>query len=955
MRYLQNLAKRTGFVLTVAVLIAAFILSFLTQTPAIAEGSGVGEIYSDYENYLKKAADIPYAKSQISVPLENASSNNASIELKDGGIVWNNGNGSVSFNFHVPSKAQYNIQIVWKPLENGLNIEMGVLSDGEYPYEALKKITMSRLWKNISDQPVVDAKGNQYSPEQVEADVFITSLLQDTTGVCAEPYILALNEGEHKLTLVEPCQGIEIKSIILTAPENPESYSVMNNKKIESSDADIITLQGEAANLKTGNSIIPRSDNRDAGMTPSDAYNQKINYIGGTSWQSPGDTLIWKFEAEKAGYYSINIRYKQSYLINGDSLRKLKIDGKVPFKEAKSITFPYGTDWDYLKLGDGKESYYIYLEKGNHTLSLEVTVGEQARFVSRLSEIVEALGDEYIKIVMITSETPDLNMDYELFNKIPDFNERLTLYRDGLKQLAEDMRRKSGKGTTQSIAAMENMARVLNNMLRSPYIAQQYVSNYYSNYTSLCSWLNDMTNMPLAIDEIQLVPAGNEGENKNAGFLQKLIFGTKKFLVSFSDDYQESDYSQNGDGTTIRLWVNWGQDQAAALDSLIKDSFTEQTGINVKLEIVNASLINGILADNYPDVSLHMSRTSPVNLGIRGALADLKQFEDYREVLTRFQPGAEIPYSYNGALYALPDTQSYFLMFYRTDVFEELELSVPKTWDDFIYAATVIQRNSMNVYVPYTQVAAAGTVDVGIGNLNLLPTMLSQSGLSLFNEKNDRADLDNEEVIKVINKWTSFYINYDFMKEADFYNRFRMGSMPLGIAPFATYMNLSAAAPEIKGRWAVDLVPGTLCDDGSVNRSVAGSGTGCGIINKSSKKDAAWQFLKWWTSADTQKRYIRNVESVLGMVSRTATSNIEAFTSLTWNSKDLAVLKKQWQNVKEVPEIPGSYYLTRSVDQIFWSVVNKESSAENAVAKWSIVANAEIERKIKEYCITEGN
>ena len=86
-------------------------------------------------------------------------------------------------------------------------------------------------------------------------------------------------------------------------------------------------------------------------------------------------------------------------------------------------------------------------------------------------------------------------------------------------------------------------------------------------------------------------------------------------------------------------------------------------------------------------MSLMMARTEPVNLGIRGALADLRQFDDFEEVLENFQKGAEVPYTYNGATYALPDTQNFMLMFYRTDVMEELGLEIPQTWDDFLYCA----------------------------------------------------------------------------------------------------------------------------------------------------------------------------------------------------------------------------------------------------------------------------
>ena len=134
-----------------------------------------------------------------------------------------------------------------------------------------------------------------------------------------------------------------------------------------------------------------------------------------------------------------------------------------------------------------------------------------------------------------------------------------------------------------------------------------------------------------------------------------------------------------------------------------------------------------------------------------------------------------------------------------------------------------------------------------------------------------------------------------------------------------------------------------------IDHGCAGSGTACIILNDSKNKDNAWSFLKWWTSADTQLSYSRNVESIIGPTGRIATSNKEAFLNYSWNDNDLDVLMEQWSYVEEIPEVPGSYYLVRAVDQAFWTVVNSKSNASDAMIKWNAVANDEIKRKVEEY------
>lgn len=926
------------------------------DTDDSTDTSGVESVVStdseliDYTQYTADHGVTNKATADIEIPITTYAADGAELTVSENVLNWNEGDGVVTWTFDVAQTAVYNLKILWEPGQSGINPEFAILIDGKCPFDEAENIQLSRLWKNAKEKPRQDVQGNEYAQEQVEIGGVIETIIYDSEGATVGPFEFALTAGTHTFAISNPQQSIKLHKILFTAPEMVESYKdVSASYDVKDLDADVITIEGENADVKTSNSIISKSNNSNAGMTPSHSYLTKINYIGGPSWQTLGSRVEWKFEVEKSGYYYINMRYKQSDLVNGESWRWLKIDGKTPFTEAQSLKFPYGTKWEYYTFADDKENpYYIYLDAGReHTISMEVTVGDMSEYFYELDKIVEILGDEYIKIVMITSEEPDVSRDYDLDKQIPGFLDTLTDCSNRIGALTKKMTGESGQAS-QAVSAMKNMKRVLDNMIKSPFIAQQYLKDYYTNYTSIGSWLYDMIKMPLAVDQIQIVPAGRDYIDNDANFFEQLAYDTVRLISSFTNDYSLTS-ANTGSDNTIRLWVNWGQDQAAALNSLIEDSFTPKTGINVQVEIVNASLINGILAGNYPDMSLQMARTEPVNLGIRGALADLTQFEDFEEVLGRFQEGATVPFSYKGATYALPDTQNFMLMFYRTDVLEELGLEVPKTWDEFLYCATIIQRNNMSVYVPFTQIATSTVVNQGIGNLHIFPTLMWQNGLSIYNEEGNATAITSKKALDVFEQWTDFYLEYDFYKEADFYNRLRVGVMPLGIAPYTTYMSFYATAPEIRGRWSIAMVPGTEAEDGTINRSVAGSGTGCTIIKRSTKQKQAWEFLKWWTSAETQTRYNNNLQSLLGMIGRTAVSNVEAFNSLAWDKDDLAILNQQWQQVTEVGEVPGSYDVTRAIDQAFWTVIEDGTKVKDAVTKWSKVADREIERKIDEY------
>lgn len=971
----RKIVRYLSMLLAVSVLFSGISLQITTAfadvaddtAAAVTETEPIANADSELQDYVEYTAAhgvTNKATGNIEVPVTTYAADGADVIAEENTLKWKTGDGSVTWSFTVPETALYNLEFVWEPEDSGVDVIMGVMIDGKYLFDGSDEVVLSRLWKNATDAPRTDAQGNEYAQEQAEIEGAVTTEVRDYETAVIDPFEFALTAGTHTITVVEPEQSIDIHKISFVAPEKVESYEMVSaSYDVKDLDADIITIEGENADIKTSNSIIPKSNNSDAGMTPNDSYLTKINYIGGTSWQTSGNSITWRFEVEKSGYYYINMRYKQSELVNGESWRWLKIDGKTPFAEAKTLTFPYGTGWKYYTFADKEENpYFIYLEAGKeHTISMEVTVGGMSDYFYELSKLVDILGDKYIEIVMITGESPDLNRDYELDKQIPGFLDTFKEVSEKLGKLSDDMTSGTGKAS-QAVASIDNMKRVVDSMIRSPFIAQQYVAEYYTNYTSLSSWLYDMIEMPLAIDQIQIVPAGKEYQDNDANFFEQFAYDTVRLVSSFTNDYSLTNAEAKKDENTIRLWVNWGQDQAAALNSLIQDSFTPNEEyyhngkpINVQVEIVSASLINGILAGNYPDMSLQMARTEPVNMGIRGALADLSQFDDFEDVITRFQNGSNLengaiaPYTYDGKTYALPDTQNFMLMFYRTDVLEELGLEVPKTWDDFLYCATIIQRNNMNVYVPFTQITTSTTVNAGIGNLHLYPTLMWQNDLSIYNEEGTATAITSKKALDVFEQWTDFYLQYDFLKEADFYNRLRVGVMPLGIAPYSTYMTLYSTAPEIRGRWGIAMVPGTEGEDGNINYSVAGSGTGCAIVEKSSKKEQAWQFLKWWTSTETQTRYNNNLQSILGMIGRNAVSNVEAFNNLSWDKDDLALLNNQWAQIKEVQEVPGSYDVTRSIDQAFWAVLEDHAKVKDVVTKWAKSADKEIQRKIEEY------
>jgi ABC-type glycerol-3-phosphate transport system substrate-binding protein len=224
-----------------------------------------------------------------------------------------------------------------------------------------------------------------------------------------------------------------------------------------------------------------------------------------------------------------------------------------------------------------------------------------------------------------------------------------------------------------------------------------------------------------------------------------------------------------------------------------------------------------------------------------------------------------------------------------------------------------------------------------------------QNGMSLYNDTLTATSFTDPDVIAVFADWTDYYTKLKLPYQLDFFTRFRLGTCPLGIAPYTTYNTLRDSAKEIEGKWKMVEIPGIRQEDGSILNISSGSGTACSILAGAKSPEAAWTFLKWWTSADAQFEYSNNLESILGPVGRVAVANKEALARMTWDVDSYETIMSAWDNVREIREVPGSYYVARSLDFAFWNVASMSKNPKDMMQTWGEEADAEIKRKLEQY------
>ena len=332
---------------------------------------------------------------------------------------------------------------------------------------------------------------------------------------------------------------------------------------------------------------------------------------------------------------------------------------------------------------------------------------------------------------------------------------------------------------------------------------------------------------------------------------------------------------------------------------------------------------------------------------MRNAVEDLTQFADYEDVVKPFYQSILDPLTYNNGtkvgVYGLPETQDFPLLFYRTDVMEEMDLKVPDTWEELIAELPTIQGDSLTVAIPFPDIAIADT--------SVLNTMIYQNGGEIYDQEAKRTLIDSEAGVAAFKQYVSLYNDYGLPTIFDFVSRFRSGEMPMGVASYATYNTLMISAPEIRGLWDFTLVPGTVQEDGSIDRTAHTAGLCCMMIKTDDEKvrNNAWEFMKWWVSADAQVRFGREMESVLGASARYQTANRDALRRLAWSNEQLAVLEEQMSHTHGFPEIAGGYSTTRHMTNAIRRVITTKEDPRETLLTYARTINEEIRIKRQEF------
>ena len=909
---------------------------------------------------------------------------------------------------------------------NSATIERILLIDGKIPFNEARYMNFTRVWTDIEDEYYnrvertfkKDINDNEMRPVKTESPEWRSQTLYDSQGFYRDPFKFYLKEGSHTIGFESASEPLKIARITLHPATDLISYDeyLELHKDAPKVSSDVKVYINAETPLKTSEQVIYAMNDRTSAVTePQSTSATLLNTIGGNGgdkWKISGQWIQWDFEVPETGMYYIIPRFKQTVNAGLFSSRSVKIDGEYPFEEAKLLQFKYQSDWQTRPLNDDETDFMFYLEKGRHTIELEAVLGKMADILQTIDASNNRLNEYYRKILMITGSDPDEYTDYGFAKLIPEvlrgMREESELLYDTSALLEETIGEKG-----ENTVILDRIAYLLDLMGKDQDKIAANLSNYKSYIGSLGTWLLSTKSQPLQLDYIIVQSSENkEVPRANAGFFQAIGHEIGSFIMSFFVDYNSMGASTKfdaNDANSIEVWITTGRDQATIMRQMVDDSFTAEYGVSVNLKLIAAgTLLPATLAGVGPDVSMDLD---PVGYGIRNAVIPLNYFENtdnymgdnvmgFSELKTLFNEEMFVPLTVldpdrrefigeeypiydddaaefkvvngverNGVVtYGIPSTLDFPMLFYRKDIFVELGLDVPQTWDDVTNVIRALSENQLEMGFAQT-LAQIRMYQSGVEWFKSSydyeyynDTTINQSDREFLRTIGIETNLDSNEALDAFQRMTEWYTLYGEPVTYDFANRFRTGEVPIAVQNYTLYNQLKVFAPEINGLWEFVQLPGVEREDGTINhaspitvtsvmmmRDAVDDITADQDVTESLRAQNSWKYLQWWMSTPTQERFGKEQVAIMGTAAKYNTANVEALKGQSWTAQEKKNLDQQYRSLKGTPMSPGNYIVARYTNFAFYNVVDDGEVASEAMLGYVDDINNELTRKRAEY------
>jgi len=907
------------------------------------------ELYGAYNNQTEGESVYDFSPSQLtgSESLEILSVDNYRGKV----LLWKADTGDLVLHVKAEEAGVYEMRMEYQPLirdNKQIIVALKVNGEEETGYKDIR-LPVRYRYKNYEFQR--NKKGNHIFPQQELVDTFMCeTLTYGITSYDPSPVRVRLNQGENEIRLKLNSGSLYLGKISLMKQDEPvdfdtykanikESHPEARVSSSKEAGGNVYLLEAEQFYYK--NSIdISIAAKSNYLLSPYETNKVLLNCIDGETFKNSGDQLVYYIEIENPGFYYIGIRGFMPDKHNSPVFMDVKVDGKIPYREMQQARFEYSQALENKLLPTP-----VYLNKGVHQIEFVLNGKPYYEAGSKIETITEEINQLAMKIKKLTGNNQDKNRQWDLNEYLPDLESDLIQWMNTLKEVEGILLNITKGKRTEEIQNIRFAMSQLSKLMKDPNKIPSKLSILSQGSSSVLEILSKVlltiNLQKFSMDQIIVTSSVDGLPTDSKNLLYSVYEGVRRFVKSFDKAEEKATDEDN----TINIWMKSSRQYLDVLQSLVYESFTEKTGINVRLSLITdqGKLTLANAADKQPDGVLGIDSYYVNDLALRGSLTNLREFDGINKVLENVAPGSLLQMIIDDKLYGLPQTQDFYVLFYRKDIFEEFGFKVPDTWDDVLLMLPALQRNGMNFYTPLSS-------DTAFKSWPSTMPFYAQFHADIYKADGSATVIDSEEGLQAMKFMTDLYMIYGLpIQIKSFYNNFRFGETPIGIGNFSTYIEIKNGAPEINNRWGIALMPGRIHEDGKIERWCTGGSQAVAIFEKSKKKEKAWEFMQWWLSEEIQAEYTKRLQNIYGKEYLWNSGNLKALSQMPIDEDDLEVIMEQVKWIKEAPRIPGGYYTEREISNAWNKIVFDGFDVRTAVDDAVIISNRETTRKLEEF------
>jgi len=839
----------------------------------------------------------------------------------------------------VPTRGLYSFALEYElPPGTFSNLIISMWVNGDRQYEEAATIALPVFWQDEAKDFPLNRFGDEIMPAQVQISGQHRVELFDAGFTTDLPLVFLLEAGENRIEIRnETSRNINIGNMDVFS----EIILQPNQNHGRQQSTELITVHAIAYTHK--NSPFTQLQGwRNPSLYPFHPIDRRMNVL---NIGEVGNEVFFTVEVPADGYYALTLH---SITAQDDfsTFVTIRVNGEIPFAEAASFPLvPFSDErWRNQTIeNENGVPYLFFLRAGENVISIRTELAPISEQIRQLRLLIDHINHFTLEIRRVTGREVDRNRTWRLTRYIPNTQAYLEAYHIIFRDMIAALEEYSPRGNNSGVANnMITAVSLLDRMLERPDELPLYLAMMTGPYASILQMAG--VSMDALVDVGMTLSAVHVGRStdlprEQANIAQRFRAGAQLLFASYTSDKFTIQHREDA----VNVWVNHSYLHVDILQQLVDARFTPETGIHVNLSVMPdvGRLILSRAANTNPDVALGVPAFMPFEMGARGALYDLTTFEDFWYFMGNLVPGAAVGYIFNEGVYAIPETAGFWTTVYRTDIMEPLGLEAPDTWQDVAAQQSVLQRFDMSFYKP---------IAAGVGYKWFFQTspLIYQHGGLLFNPDGLSTAINEPPAVEAITFLGDLFTTFALDEQVPaFFNAFRFAQNPVGILDPGTYMLLVNAAPELLGQWNLAPFPGTVQENGDIWRYYIANGTGAIVFDNTDMAPEAWDFLKWYLSAETQRDFAMTLMANFNIL--WVSSNLEALQDMPIDYRHREVILESINWLRDVPRSPGQYMLERRLSDIWNTMVFEGTPAQVAIDLRVIDINREFTRKMTEF------